>query len=217
MTTGRAFDRLVNFSDAVVAVAVTLLVLPIIDIRGTASEETVWAIIGDHVSELFAYAFTFVVVGIMWLSHSRTFNRLRGFDGTIFMLNLLWLLGIALLPWASALYSEGIGVAESEFTGGEGLGGAGMFYWCTIAWISVIPTVMVLHARRRPELIDPEASGPPRHPLRLLVYPVVFILFGIVTMVSPTIGSWMPLLLIPIGIFFGHAERRMAQEESTHA
>lgn len=83
MTTGRAFDRLVNFTDAVVAVAITLLLLSVVDIRGTADEQTVWAVIADNAPQVVAFIFTSLVVAAMWLVHNRLFNGLRGFDRTM--------------------------------------------------------------------------------------------------------------------------------------
>lgn len=212
MTTGRAFERLVAFTDAVVAVAITLLILPIIGIRGTGDEQTVWTIISDHSSEIFTFLFTFLVVGVMWLAHNRAFDRMRGFDGTVFMVNLLWLAGIVLLPWASSLYGEGIGVASSEWSGGEGLGGAGMFYWSLLAALSLLTSTFSLHVKRHPELIDPEnARLMPSHPLRMVVYPILFLLIGVISLMAPVFASWLPFALFPIGYFFNRAENRMRQ------
>ncbi len=98
---GRAFDRLLNFSDAVVAVAITVLVLPITSLAVTASEQTVWEVLGDHSGQIISFAFTFAVVGVMWWTHNRIFNQLRGFDTAILWLNLAWRLSIAFLPVSS--------------------------------------------------------------------------------------------------------------------
>ena len=202
-------DRLVNFTDAVVAVAITLLVLSIVDIRGDAQETTVWQIISDHSSEIITFAYTFVVVGVMWMVHNRTLSILRGFDSPVFFLNLFWLMGIVLLPWPSALAGEGIGIAYVPTDEDYGRSGAGMFYWGTLAYIGLMAGLLSRHIETHPELVDPDARQPVSHPLRRLAYPLVFLLFGVATLVSPVIGSWLPLLLIPIGIAFGRAERRM--------
>ena len=208
--TGRALDRLVNFTDAVVAVAITLLVLSIVDIRGDSQESTVWQIIGDHSSELISFAYTFFVVALMWMVHNRTLGSLRGFDQTLFMINLLWLMGIVLLPWPSALAGEGIGIGAIQDDRELGQTGAGMFYWGTLAFISFTASLMSFHLDRHPELLDPHEEQPARHPMRRILYPLIFLLFGVSTLVMPIVGSWLPLLLIPVGIIFSRAERRMA-------
>ena len=162
MTRGRAFDRLVNFADAVTAVAITLLVLSIVDVTGTSAEDTVWQIISDNASQIITFVFTFLVVALMWSVHNHLFNRMIGFDGVVLRLNILWMLGIVLLPWPSRLYGEGIGSEAGDWSGGEGLGGAGLLYWGTLAAISVIGALIAVHVRRHPELVDPRSTEPPR-------------------------------------------------------
>lgn len=207
---GRALDRLVNFTDAVVAVAITLLVLSIVNIRGDQTESTVWQIIWDNSSQIITFGYTFVVVAVLWMIHNRTLNGLRAFDGTVFTLNLFWLMGIVLLPWPSALAGEGIGIGAVQGDRELGQSGAGMFYWGTIAFVALMASLLSAHLSRHPELVDPDVVQPPHHPLRRVLYPVIFLLFGVATLVAPIIGSWLPLVLIPIGIAFGRAERRMA-------
>ena len=211
VTTGRAFDRLVNFTDAVVAVAITLLVLSIVDIRGTATETTVWQVIADNASQVIAFGFTFVVVAAMWSVHNRLFNRLRGFDGVIFRLNLVWLFGVVLLPWPSALYGEGLQGHAMEWSGGQGFGGTGLFYWGTLAVISTMTGLMSRHIRRHPELLDPESGTAARHPMRGFAFAIAFLVYGITSVVFPDAMVWLPWTLVPLAIWFGRTERAMNQ------
>lgn len=206
MVTGRAFDRMVNFTDAVVAVAITLLVLSIVDIRGTRSEQTVWEIVNDHGSEITTFLFTFIVVAVMWRVHNLVFNRLHGYDPVVFWLNLAWLIGIAFLPWPSALYGEGIGVNAGQWSGGQGLGGAGLLYWGTLAWLSLATGLIGWHVRAHPELEDPGAGPSLRHPLRGFAFAAAFLVLGIASMFTPGLSRWLPLLLIPLGMLFGSRE-----------
>jgi len=198
----------VNFTDAVTAVAITLLVLSIVDIRGTATETNVWQIISQNSNQLITFAYTFFVVGVMWMVHNRTLSSLRAFDNTIFSVNLLWLMGIVLLPWPSALAGEGIGIAAAPSSHEYAQTGAGMLYWGNLAFISIMSSLLAWHIRRHPELDDPDAPRTYSHPLRLVVYPMIFLLLGVGTLAFPVAGSWLPLLLIPIGIVFARLERR---------
>lgn len=106
MSGGRAFDRLVNFSDGVVAVAVTIMVLPITDIPGPTGDETMLDVIGGHAALLGSYLVTFVVVGVLWRAHHRVLDGLQAYDGTLFWLNLGWLASIALVPWPIAMLEQ---------------------------------------------------------------------------------------------------------------
>jgi uncharacterized membrane protein len=208
VTKGRAFDRLVNFTDAVVAVAATLLVLPIVDIAGDLTETTVWQIIADHASQLITFAFTFIVVAVMWQVHNRIFNRMIGYDGVVLRLNIVWLLGIVFLPWASKLYGEGIATEQDRWSGGEGMGGAGLLYWGTLACISVIGALVAMHVARTPVLVDPRSEEPARPPMRGFAFAVAFLVFGIVSLFAPVAASWLPLLLVPLAIVLGRRVER---------
>ena len=61
VTRGRAFDRLIAFSDGVVAVAATVLVLPLVDIAGPkpGSDSTVWDIMSANTGTLISFFVTF--------------------------------------------------------------------------------------------------------------------------------------------------------------
>lgn len=207
MTTGRSFDRLVNFTDAVVAVAVTLLVLSIVDIRGASSEMTVWQVIADNASQVITFVFTFFVVALMWSVHTRVFNGLRGFDRTIFRLNLLWLIAVVLLPWPSAMFGEGFRDNESEFSGGQGLGGAGLLYWGTLAFIALMSQLMIVHIRRHPELLDPEGPGLPGHRLRGVAFITAFTTLGVVSLFAPIASAWLTIGLFPLGYMLNRIDQ----------
>jgi len=193
---GRSFDRLINFSDAIVAVAVTVLVLPIAGLSIERGEATVWEVLGDHRGEIITFFFTFFVVSVMWLTHNRAMNELRGYDGTIFWLNTSWLYIIAFLPVTSALYGD----SEAGWAGAGGdLGGSGMLYWGSLALISLNTTLIVRHARKNPDLYESEQSAYDtwRTKYRGWIYVTYFLSIGVVSLFSPTISSYMP-----IGFFF---------------
>lgn len=206
----RSFDRLVNFTDAVTAVAITLLVLSIINLRATSGEDSVWQVITANSSELITFGFTFVVVAVMWQAHLRVFHRLIAFDATIFWLNLLWLIAIVVLPWTSAMYGEGMGVAGSDASRSDGMGGTGLLYWCNLAVISWSAALIGLHALRHPELCNPEMKAVTR-PRRGFIFGAAFLLVGVATAFAPILGSWLALIFIPLGIFLSRTDDRRAR------
>jgi TMEM175 potassium channel family protein len=144
---GRSVDRLINFSDAVVAVAVTVLVLPLVDIAGPEEGQTVWTVIGEHASQVWTFLFTFYVVAVLWLAHNRILNSISRYDPVVFWVNTTWLAAIVLLPWVSAMYGE------SEW----GRSGVGLVYWGTMAAISLLVSALGAHLRRHPELLAADA------------------------------------------------------------
>lgn len=203
----RSFDRLVSFTDAVTAVAITLLILPIISVRPSSDDSTVWQVVSDNSGPLISFGFTFVVVAVMWQVHLRVFHRLRAFDATIFWLNNLWLIAIVLLPWTSSMYGEGIGTSGGEYSGGEGLGGTGLLYWGNLALVSWAGALIGLHSDRHPELRDPEIAAV-ASPRRGFIFGVGFLVVGVATVVSPIFGPWLALGLIPLGFLLSRLDAK---------
>ncbi len=200
---GRSFDRLVNFSDAIVAVAVTVLVLPIAGATLTRGEDSVWAFLGDHGGQIITFFFTFFVVSIFWLTHNKIMNQLRGYDGAIFWLNTCWLAVIASLPVTSALYADaGTDGTNGWFSGGD-LGGSGMLYWGSLSLISLISSLLARHARKNPKLYNPEFYDPEQQVTRTWlttsrgwVYALYFLAIGVISLFSTPVSSYLPIGLI---------------------
>jgi len=206
----RAVDRLINFSDAVVAVAVTLLALPLVDIR-PASGESVGQVIGENIGPIIAFVFTFLVVALMWSAHNRILNGIRDFDGTLFWLNTVWLALVVLLPWVSAMFGE------SQMVGDVGeWPGVAALYWGTLGAISLLGWCMSWHLSRHRELLDEHEAatrtlGSAR---RGLVFGAYFVLIGVVAEVAPDIASWLPLGIIPLSVWLRPARGSLAPASS---
>jgi uncharacterized membrane protein len=112
-------ERLIFFSDAVVAIAITLLAfaLPIPHIAAGASNATLWdAIWAKHI-DFFAFLISFVVIGSHWRAHHRLFRYVVRLDSRIMTLNMVWLLLIIVIPFATKLLSGsgGFGVRFSLY------------------------------------------------------------------------------------------------------
>ncbi|MER7249215.1 TMEM175 family protein [Kribbella sp. NPDC000426] len=117
MSTTRDPDRLVLFTDAVVAIAITLLVLPLVDLVPEVKAEggDAVSVIQDHRQELFTFLLSFVVIANFWLGHHRVFEHVRAYTTRLIRVNLLWLLTIVVLPFPTEI----IGAFPSDrFTAG---------------------------------------------------------------------------------------------------
>jgi uncharacterized membrane protein len=101
MSTG----RLEAFSDGVLAVAATLLVLNVV-VPKVGGHDTLGHALGDQWPVYVAYAVSFITIGIIWINHHVVFSRLRIADHAILVLNLLLLLWIALIPFATSLMTD---------------------------------------------------------------------------------------------------------------
>ncbi len=205
----RAVDRLINFSDAVVAVAITVLVLPLVDIASPGPDETVWTVLGDHAGQIFAFLFTFYVVAIMWQAHNRILNVIRDYDAATFWLNTTWLVAIVLLPWLSSMYGE----AQSS-TDARGASGVGLLYWSVLAVISMLGSSIAWHLRRAPALLMAGVGADDRASrmtvLRGPVFAGYFLFIGLMFEVAPDVADWLPLGIIPLSIWLRPGRRQPA-------
>ncbi|ROS31768.1 TMEM175 family protein [Cellulomonas sp. PhB150] len=108
--TDRGLDRLVNFTDAAVAIAITILVLPLVDIASDSGDTRLGDVLADHADTFIAFLVTFAVIARLWVAHHQLFERLRSYDSVVVWLVLLWLGCIVMLPFAaqelSNLYSS---------------------------------------------------------------------------------------------------------------
>ena len=103
----RALDRIIAFSDAVVAIAMTLLVLPLTELNPSSYDDDVGRLLSDNSSELTAFFVSFFVIALFWTSHHRIFDRLVAIDGRLMRLNILWLFTIVVLPFPTSLVQTG--------------------------------------------------------------------------------------------------------------
>lgn len=98
-------ERLAFFSDAVFAIAITLLVIeihvPHLEKGATDGEwlKALW----DLGPEFAAYCLSFYVIGALWIRHHKTFSMLSTYDDRLMWPNLVFLMSIAFLPFSTAL------------------------------------------------------------------------------------------------------------------
>ena len=110
-------ERLIYFSDAVIAIAITLLALelptPTGAVHGNAG---VLAFFGEHAQEYVAFLISFIAVAMHWLIHQRLFRYATGIEGRLIRWNLLWLLTIVLMPFTTKLLTSEADAFQVQFT-----------------------------------------------------------------------------------------------------
>jgi uncharacterized membrane protein len=142
--------RVEAFSDGVMAIAITLLVL---DLKVPPLEEVtpgglVNALAARWPSYV-AYLAAFLTIGIIWLNHRTLVDRIGRFDARLHWLNLMLLLGVATLPWPTAL------VAEYVQRGGPDASAAAALYGLTATLMALPWGFIWRHLADRPELLEP--------------------------------------------------------------
>lgn len=105
---GRELDRIVFFSDAVFAIAITLLVLDIHvpEIPERLVDEQLPGRLLALWPKYLSYVLSFVVILMYWMAHHITFRAIKRYDRTLIWLNSLFLMCIAFLPFPTSLLGE---------------------------------------------------------------------------------------------------------------
>jgi uncharacterized membrane protein len=114
-----AADRVIFFSDAVVAIAITLLVLglPLPDVSSHADNDAVLHALYGLRDAYLAFLISFVVIGAHWRTHHRLYRAVSRIDPRLIALNMAWLLMIIITPYATRLLygNGGFGVRFSIY------------------------------------------------------------------------------------------------------
>lgn len=100
-------ERAILFSDAVFAIAITLLVieLKIPEVSHPVTEQKVVQGLADIVPKFIGFLVSFFLIGLYWTVHHRMFGFVVQYTQRLLWLNLLFLLGIILMPFSTAFYS----------------------------------------------------------------------------------------------------------------
>lgn len=102
--------RLEAFSDGVLAIAATLLVL---ELRVPNVGEDLGAMLLAQWPSYAAYAVSFATIGIIWVNHHALFANVRYVDRRLLFLNLLLLMVVSVIPFPTAILGRFV-TAESE-------------------------------------------------------------------------------------------------------
>ena len=194
--TERGFDRLVNFSDAVVAIAVTLLVLPLTDLADEKSDGflDLWQ---QNTGVFYSFVLSFVLVALFWLNHHDLWEKFASYDNGLAWINMAWLALIVVLPFTTSLVSA-YGFED----------GSGTAYLGVMAGLSALLGVMAMYVARRPSLQAPGLMPGELSPRGSLPYTVYFVILAMVALPYPDLAQHGMWLLIPIGFATGWWERR---------
>lgn len=201
--TGRNTDRTVFFSDAVMAIAMTLLVLEIRipDVPG----DRLWQAIVGEWDTISAYLLSFVIIGMNWIFHHRKFVAIGRYDAGLQWINLLFLLFIAVLPLPTRMLSE---------YGANRV--AVICYAGVLSATALAQTWLWVHAWRR-GLMKPEIDHAAyRYVLdNQLPQPIVFGLSILICLfIDPQVAMWFWIALFPVQWLVGRLATRRAEVES---
>jgi len=141
------------FTDAVVAIAMTLLILPLMELVPEAAADglTAGAFLRLHEGQFLAFALSFVLVGTFWFMHHRIYRADTPHDGRLAMVNLAWMATIVFLPVVTAMTGSAMPTDRVMI----------LLYVGTLgvsSWLLLTLTGLQLRARRQARLIVPNRT-----------------------------------------------------------
>jgi uncharacterized membrane protein len=186
-------ERLLFFSDAVFAIAITLLVLEIrLPSAGeTITDEQMLTALAGMGHKFLAYLISFLVIGVFWIGHHRKFRFIKRYDSTLLFLNLIMLMGIAFLPFPSSMISE----SPTRV--------ATIFYALTLMVTSVFSLSIWWYASRHNRLIDYDLDAKQRR--RQFINPIatsiIFLLSIGFAFLDVNLARFSWLLIFPVSFY----------------
>jgi uncharacterized membrane protein len=191
-------DRIIAFSDGVVAIAITLLILPLTEIDRTR-EASLSDVIVDNQTALFAFALSFAVIANYWTIHDSILQPLRRHNRRLIQLNMVWLALIVFLPFPTALIADGLD------------GGFATLYIGALLAISFLNLLLLNYLTHHPELTDGEAAAENRSHITASWFNIATLVLALViSLFSAKAGIWALLLLIPAQMVAGRLSNRAA-------
>lgn len=173
---------MIQFSDAVVAIAITLLVLPLLDLADYKG--TIRDMLNDGGSQIMMFFISFAVVASFWLTHREVFQGVAGCSSRLVWTNMFWLVTIVFLPF------------PTEVLGVHGPDGAGVraFYLGSLLACAVAQMLLSIVIMRSPVLwrngVRPQLS------MNAATVSVgLFVVVFVVATFVPAVGLYALLLL----------------------
>jgi uncharacterized membrane protein len=145
--------RVEAFSDGVIAIAITLLVLDI-HVPEPGGDVSLATRLWEQWPSYAAYIVSFLTIGIIWINHSAMLRRLVAVDHTILFLNLILLMTIGVLPFSTALIAAYLKEAHGENLAAVIYGGS--FELMAIAFFTMHRHILRAKVRLLHESLTPD-------------------------------------------------------------
>lgn len=180
-------DRMVAFTDAAVAIALTLLVLPLVDLVPDAahSGESGSALVRHNLAAIGSFLLSFVVIARFWASHHRLFGYRHRLTRTLVVLNLLWVLTIAVLPFPTEMLASlpTRGFVESV-------------YLAVLLASGALLSAMAILMRRAALAAGDDDGVPEPFVVGSLASTTAMLAALVVVLVFPSVGPWVFFVLL---------------------
>lgn len=196
-------SRMAPLTDGVLSIAMTLLVLDV-HLPGAIaklSDGELWAQLVGIWPHIFSYGLSFLVTAVLWISHVQKFRHLERMTPLMVWLNILFLLGVSIVPFTTALLAENGNAVSTAI------------YALGMAFASLMLGLMSVHLRRAGLLKAGVGTGRVRSVLVLQFgTAIIFLVSAGVAFINADWAKYLWLLLIPLNLLRDRSHREVAAE-----
>ena len=126
--------RLEAFSDGVIAILITIMIL---ELRAPHGAD--WGALGPVIAPLLTYVLSFVILGIYWTNHHHLLHATERINGKILWANLHLLFWLSLIPFVTAW------MGENHFAAIPTAAYGAIMLLCAIAYTVLQTTIVASH------------------------------------------------------------------------
>jgi uncharacterized membrane protein len=194
------FGRIAFFTDAVFAIALTLLVLDLRLPRMSGNPNDPASILnalGDLTPKFVSFGIAFALLAKYWMANHRFFARIGRFDKRYLTICMCYLATVAFLPFPTSL----IGEYESNPI-------SGVLFALSLAAVSGLETVLLWHAQRAGLMRTPASEQVYRWQVSVALIPFSMFLVTIpLAFVSPTLMLMSWIVIAPLAGRWAHRRK----------
>lgn len=184
-------ERMILFSDAVFAIAITLLIIEIKPPHsGDKYDITLLNQLLNMTPKFIGFLVSFLVVGQYWITHHKLFGFVKDYNTKLLWLNLFFLLTIVFMPFSSALYSENIFVNLSFIIYSLNIVITGLFNFWLWRYVGNPKNNLSEHLDNKVLLNF--------YSFRAFIIPTVFLIAIPISIINPWIAKFSPILIFPL-------------------
>jgi len=172
--------RVEAFSDAVIAIAITLLILEI-KVPHAAGEEHLWTALAGLWPSYVAFLLSFFVIMVMWVNHHELIRMVEAVDYPFFFANGLVLLTVTFVPFPTAVVAEHLNTPEA---------GAAVAFYCATFVPNSLSWGLLFYTIHRGNLFKEEVTPEEISRIRgsYAVGPAVYLVATAVAFYQPWLG-----------------------------
>ncbi|HPH45436.1 MAG TPA: TMEM175 family protein [Chryseolinea sp.] len=199
-------DRVLYFSDAIFAIAITLLVL---EIKLPSNEDVkslgIGGVLMSRIPNLIGFFISFFVTALFWRAHLQISKYIKQMSNGLLWINLWLLLFVVLMPFSTALYSN-YALSNEAFD----------FYCANVSAIGIFMFLYIRKIIQQENLTETFGKTQSRWIMaRALIVPIFFVLSIVLTFVSITLSRYAFLLIFVLHAFGEwYLKKRQNSEEN---